>query len=152
MMMYLGVFLFGSNFLGTLWACWTSWKSISFTRLRKFAIIICSNKFLISCCCSSPSGTPTIWILEHFRLFQMFLRVSSLFRILVYSFWSGWMFIFSFCSKLLLRVLVSFLSLLVLWTFCFISLWVSFIFFHFSTKLNQICEHFDYQGFKFSIR
>ena len=23
------------------------------------------------------------------------------------------------------------------------------LFFHFSTKLNQICEHFDYQGFKF---
>ena len=26
------------------------------------------------------------------------------------------------------------------------------LFFHFSTKLNQFCEHFDYQGFKFSIR
>ena len=26
------------------------------------------------------------------------------------------------------------------------------LFFHSSTKLNQFCEHFDYQGFKFSIR
>ena len=26
------------------------------------------------------------------------------------------------------------------------------LFFHFSTKLNQFCEHFDYRGFKFSIR
>ena len=26
------------------------------------------------------------------------------------------------------------------------------LFFHFSTKLNQFCEHFDYQGFKFFIR
>ena len=25
-------------------------------------------------------------------------------------------------------------------------------FFHFLTKLSQFCEHFDYQGFKFSIR
>ena len=29
MMMCLGVFLFESNFFGTLWASWTSWKSIS---------------------------------------------------------------------------------------------------------------------------
>ena len=37
------------------------------------------------------------------------------------------MFISSFCSKSLLWVLVSFLSLLVPWIFCFISFWVSFI-------------------------
>ncbi|KAF6114594.1 hypothetical protein HJG60_010559 [Phyllostomus discolor] len=35
MMICLGVFLFGSNFFGTLWAFWTSWKSISFTKLGK---------------------------------------------------------------------------------------------------------------------
>ena len=43
--MCLGVLLFGSNFFGTLWASWTSWKSISFTRLGKFSFIIFSNKF-----------------------------------------------------------------------------------------------------------
>ena len=49
MMMCLGVFLFGSNFSGTLWVSWISWKSISFTRLGKFSFIIFSNKFSISC-------------------------------------------------------------------------------------------------------
>ena len=32
MMMCLGVFFFGSNFFGTLWASWTSQNSISFNR------------------------------------------------------------------------------------------------------------------------
>ena len=67
MMMCLGVFLFGSNFFGTLWASWTSWKSNSFARLGKFSFITYSNKFSTSSC-SSPSGTPIIWILERFRL------------------------------------------------------------------------------------
>ena len=78
-MMCFGVYFLGSNFFGTLWASWTSWKCISFTRLGKFSLIICSNKFSISCCCSSPSGTPIIWILERFRLSQGFVRFSSLF-------------------------------------------------------------------------
>ena len=60
---------------------------------REFSFIICSNKLSISCC-SSPSGTPIIWILEHFRLSQRFVSLSSLFWILIFSFFSGWMFIF----------------------------------------------------------
>ena len=79
MMMCLGVFLFGSYFFGTLWASWTSWKSISFTRLGKFPFIIFSNKFSISCSCSSPSGTPIIQILEHLKLSQRFLGFSPFF-------------------------------------------------------------------------
>ena len=63
MMMCFGVFLFG-----TLCASWTSWKSISFARLGTFAFIICLNKFSISYCCSSPSGTPIIQILEQFQV------------------------------------------------------------------------------------
>ena len=51
----------------------------------------------------------------------------SFFWILVSSFCFVWMFIFPFCSKSLLWVLVSFLSLLVPWIFCFISFWVSFL-------------------------
>ena len=82
MMMYLGVFPFGSNFFGTLWAFWTSWKSISFAGLGKFSFITCSNKFSVSCSCSSPSGTPIIRILERFRLSQRFVRLSSLLWIL----------------------------------------------------------------------
>ena len=79
MMTCLGVFLLGSYFFGTLWASWSSWKSISFTRLGKFSFIICSNKFSISCWCSSPSGTPTIRIWERFRLSQRILSLSSFF-------------------------------------------------------------------------
>ena len=77
-MMRLCVFLFGLNFFGTLWASWTSWKSISFTRLGKFSFIICSNKFSMFCCCSSPSGTPMIQILECFRLSQVSLHFFEL--------------------------------------------------------------------------
>ena len=58
MMMCLG----GSDFFGTLWACWTSWKSISFARLGKFSFIICPNKFAISWSSCSPSGIPMIWM------------------------------------------------------------------------------------------
>ena len=43
MMMCLGVFLLGSSFFGTLWASWTSWKSISFARLEKFSFVIFSK-------------------------------------------------------------------------------------------------------------
>ena len=79
MMTCLGVFLFGSNFFGTLWAIWTYWKSISFARLGKFSFIICSNTFSISCSSSSPSGTPMTLMLEHLKLSQKFLNLSSCF-------------------------------------------------------------------------
>ena len=36
-------------------------------------------------------------------------------------------------------------------TLLYFILGIFHLFFHFSTKLNQVCEHFDYQGFKFSI-
>ena len=81
MMICLGVFFFGSNFFGTLW---TSWKSISFLRWGMFSFIICSNKFLISCFCSSPFDTPIIRILECFRLSQRFLSHASFFWILFF--------------------------------------------------------------------
>ena len=34
----------------------------------------------------------------------------------------------------------------------YFTLGILHLFFSFSTKLSQTCEHFDYQGFKFSIR
>ena len=75
-MMWLGVCFLGSNFFGTLWA---SWKSISFARLRKFSLIMFSNKFSISCPYSSPPGTPMIRMLECLKLSQRFLSLSSFF-------------------------------------------------------------------------
>ena len=89
--MCLGVCFLGSNFFGTLWASWTSWKSISFARLGKFSIAF-SNKFSISCPSSSFSGTSMIRILEHLKLSWRCLSLLN-FWILVSSFCSGWMFI-----------------------------------------------------------
>ena len=88
-MMCLGVFLLGSSSFGTLWASWTSRKSISFARLGKVSFIMFSNKFSISCSSSSPSGTLRIQMLEHLKLSWRFLSLSSFFGILVSSFFSG---------------------------------------------------------------
>ena len=124
--MCLGVCFLGSKLFGTLWASWTSWKPSSFARLGKFSYIISSNKFSISCSSSSPSGTPMIQMLEHLKLSWTFLSFSSFCWILVSSFFSGWMFISSFWYKLLIWVLVSFLSLLVPYSFSFISFCIAF--------------------------
>ena len=120
--MCLGVFLLGSSFFGTLWASWAFWKSISIVRLGKVSFIMFSNKFSISCSSSSPSSTLMIQMLEHLKLSGRFLSLSSFYGILVSSFCFSQMFTFSFCSKLLIWVLVSFPSLLVPCIFCFISL------------------------------
>ena len=85
-----------------------------------------SSKFSICCSSSSPSGTPMIWMLERLRMSWRFLSLSSFFSILVSSFCFGWMFIFFFCSKSLIWVLISFPSLLVPCTFSFISLYIVF--------------------------
>ena len=76
-MMCLGLFLLGSNLFGTLWASWTSWKSISFARLGKFSFIICWNKFSIFWSSSSLSGTAMIRMLERLKLSLRFLNLSS---------------------------------------------------------------------------
>ena len=122
-MMCFGVFLFGSIFFGNLWASWTC-MSVSFTRLGKFSFIIFSNKFSISCYSSSLPGTPIIRMLEHLKLSSRFLSLSSF---LVSSFCSGQMFISSFCSRSLIRILVSFPSLWVHCIFFFILLCIAFI-------------------------
>ena len=46
-----------------------------------------------------------------------------------------------------LPVAVGFLNILL-----YFILGIFPLLFHFATKLNQFCEHFDYQGFKFSMR
>ena len=127
-MVWLGVCFLGSGFFGTLWASWTSWKSISFARLGTFSFIICSNKFSISCSSSSPSGTRMIQMLERLKLSQRFLNLSSFFWILVPSFCSTWMFISSFWSRLLIGVPASFPSLLIPYKFSFISFFIAFTF------------------------
>ena len=129
-MMCLGVFLLWSNFFGTHWASWISWKSVFFARLGKFSFIICSNTFSNSCSSSSPSGTPMIQMLEHLKMSWRFLSLSSFFWILVSSFCSGWMFLSSFWSKPLIWVLVSFLSLLVPCRFFFLKKYIYWLWYY----------------------
>ena len=74
--MCLSVFLFGFILFGTLWVSWT-W--MSFSRLGKFSAIISSNNFSGPFSLSSPSGTPIMWMLFCLMLYQIFLKVSSLF-------------------------------------------------------------------------
>ena len=102
------------------------YKFFGFSILYIILNLPLSILFSISFSSSSPSGIPMIQMLEHLKLFQSFLSLSSFFWILVYSFCSGWMFISSFLSKWLIWVLVSFLSLLIPCIFCFISLCISF--------------------------
>ena len=85
-----------------------------------------SNKFSISCSSFSPSDTPMIRMLECLKISRRFLSFSSFFWILVSSFCFGWMFLYSFCSKSLIWVMVYFPSLLVLCIFFFISLFIAF--------------------------
>ena len=91
-MMCLGVGLFASILFGTLCASWTC-KSISFTKLGKFSFLIFSKRFPISCSFSSPSGTPMMWMLEYFKVFQKLLPLSLFFWILFISYTSNWLFL-----------------------------------------------------------
>ena len=118
----------GSKLLGTLWASWTSWKSISFAKLGKFSFIIFSNKFSISCSSSSPSGTHMIHMLECLRLFQRFLSLSLFFWILVF-FILFWLNVYFFLLVQIIDLSPSFLPFTVDYLyFFFISLCVAFIF------------------------
>ena len=74
----IGVVLFGSILFGTLCASWTC-MPISSTKLKRFPFITFSNKFSISCSSFSPFTTPMIWMLEHLKLSQRFLSLSSFF-------------------------------------------------------------------------
>ena len=74
--MYLGVFYLGFILFGTLWVFWT-WVIISFPISGKFSTIISSCIFSWSFFFSSSSGTPMIWMLEHLKLSQRSLRLSS---------------------------------------------------------------------------
>ena len=127
MMMCLGVFLFGSHFFETLWASWTSWKSISFARLGKIFFIICSNKFSIACSCSSPSGTPYN---SDIGMFQVVPEVcKTLFTFLNSCFFI--LFQLDVYFSLLFQIVALSPGFLLVtvgsWIFCFISFWVSFI-------------------------
>ena len=67
MMMCLGVFLFGSNLFGTTMSLLELYVQF-FARLGKFSFLFFLDKFSIFCSSPSPSGTPIIQMLEHFKL------------------------------------------------------------------------------------
>ena len=78
MMMCLGVFLFRSNFFGTL----DFLEFYFLCQIGKFSFIMFPNKFSISCSSSFPSGTPMIWMLECLKLSWRFLSLSFFFEFL----------------------------------------------------------------------
>ena len=78
--MYLGVFLLGSHFFGTL--SFLDFLEVYFLAiLGKLSFITFSNKFSISCSSFSPSGTPMIQMLEHLKMSWRFLSLLSLIHI-----------------------------------------------------------------------
>ena len=104
----------------------------------------------------TPAGlfcNTMIWLWERFKLSKRFKSLSSFFWILISSFCSSWRclilpFVPNCCFESgFLPVTVGYLYILL-----YFILGIFHLFFHFSTKLNKICEHFDYQGLKFSIR
>ena len=99
MMMCVGVFLFGSKFLGTLCSSCIC-MSISF-KLRRFSIIIFSNTSLISCSLSS-FGTPMMQMLVCLKLSQRLLALSTFFWIVFSSCCSDWLVFAFLYSKLLI--------------------------------------------------
>ena len=127
-MICLGEGLFASILFGTHCASWTC-MSLSFTKLGAFSFHcffkMISNLLLFLFPFWHPYDL-------NVGLFQVVPEVPqpllTFFWILVSSFCSSWMFISSFCSKSLIWVPVSFPSLLVPYTFSFISLFIAFAF------------------------
>ena len=147
MMMCFCLFLFGSHFFGTLgfldflevcFLCQIGEVFLHYFFKQVFNDLL----FLFS------SGTPMIHMLEHLKLSQRFLGLSS--------------FFLSSCFFILFQLNVYF-SLLVqiiymnpgFLPFTVGSLYILLYFtlgsLHFSAKLNQFCQHPDYQYFELCI-
>ena len=106
----------GFNFFGTLWASRTCTFS-SFTRLGKFSFIIFQISFQFLALPLLPLA-PLWFRCWNIKVFSRVLKAFLIFFwILVSSFYSGWMFISSFCFKSLIWVLIFFPSLLVPYNF-----------------------------------
>ena len=135
------MFLLGS-FFGTLWASWTSWKSISFAKLGKFSFIICSNKFSILFSLWYPYNLDV----KTFKVVPevpkpLIIFLNSCFFIL---FWLNVYFLLLF---LIIDLGCSFLSLTVgsLYILLYFTLHSLHSFLYFASILNHFCEHPDHQ-------
>ena len=150
--MYLGVFV--PPWIQLLWYSlrFLDLHVYFFHQMGKFSFIICSNKCSISWSSYSPSGSHMTRMLEHLKLSQMFLSFSSYFWILVTSFCSGWIFIYSFFPQIV-DLSPGFLPFTVgsLYILLYLTLGSLHFFLHFLTKLSQFCEHPDYQCFELCI-
>ena len=87
--------------------------------------------------------------------FQVFPEATKC----LFIFLDSWFFLFFWMDVffLLLQIVAlspGFLPLTVgsLYILLYFTLGIFHLFFHFSSKLSQFCEHFDYQGFELSIR
>ena len=94
----------------------------------------------MSCSSSSPSGTPMIWMLEHLKLSQMFLRLSSFFFKSCFSFF--WLNVYFFLLLQIVDLSPSFLPFTVgsLYIFLYFALHSHHLF-YFVSVLNHFCEH-----------
>ena len=107
-MMCLGVGLFGSILFETLCTSWIC-MCFSFTRLRKFSVIISSNSLSIPWSLSSPSGTPVRHMLLWLLLPQRFLTLYYHFFKSFFSFYCSDWVVFSlqiphcWCDPLLIQ-------------------------------------------------
>jgi len=119
----LGIFLLGFILCGTFWTC----VAIYFPILGRFSSIISSNIFLYPFILSSSSGTPITWMLVCLMLSQWSLRLSSLFFILFYLFYSASLIFTILSSISLTHSSASVILLLVPATVFFISVVVLFI-------------------------
>ena len=112
------------------------WDSLSFlnflevyffARLGNFSFMICSNKFSIFCSCSSPSGTPMIWMLECLKMSWRFLSLLMFLNCCFFLLF--WLNVYFFLLLQIVDLSPSLLSsLLVPCAFSFISLCIAFIF------------------------
>ena len=144
-MLCLGVCFLGSKFFGTLWASWTSQKSISFGRFGKLSFIIFSHKFSISCSSSFPSGTPMIWMLECLKFSRMFLNLSSFFDFLfLHSVLVECLFLLSAPYHYVSPTLLPFMAGS-LYIFLYFTLHSLHFLLYLVTIFNHFCEHPDYQ-------
>ena len=131
-------FSLGLSFLG-LCASWT-WLTIFFPMLGKFSAIISSNTFSGPFSCSSPSGTPIMWVLVHLMLSQRlregYLLLFPLSFFFLYS--VVWQWFPSFCPSCHLSIFLS-----QLFCYWFLLVYYSFLFFSSFRSLVNISYIFS---------
>ena len=149
---HLFVCFLGSKFFGTLWASCLDFLEVYFLCQIGEVFHYFSNKFSVPCSSSSPSGTPMIRMLEHLKLSQRFLSLSSLFSNSCF-FILFWLSVYFFLLVQTVDLCPRFLPITIgsLYIFLYFTLYSLHFFLYFVTILNHFYEHPDYQCFELCI-